>query len=149
MEFRQRPQLTRSGISLIEALLTIGIVGAIASWGLTGYAQTRERGIITQATAQLESAIREAQARSIHADRGSAWSLECHGRQVVVTTIDHAATITRALPGDLQCPEGEQVHFTKLTGLPESPAELHVTAHGRPVKVCIVSIAGTITTTTP
>ena len=146
MEFRQRHQLNRPGVSLIEVLMVIAVIGTISAWGLSGYAASRQHAEVTKESARLESAVREAQSRSMTAQSGHPWGVSCRGQSFDIFAYDGGTeSISQAFSSGVTCPAGDMVKFAKLTGQPITAADLRLSVQGHDVVRLSIGPAGAIT----
>lgn len=145
MELRQRYQLTRPGLSLLEVVLIIGVVAIVASFSVRGYAATQQRSRVTKEANQLVSALREAQSRAQTAQSSQGWNLTCDGDVLRLAPLSGGTPETTVLNAGITC-DAANVSFTKLTGLPTSSASFTLRDHGQAVRRVDVSSGGVVTT---
>ena len=152
MELRQRHQLIkRSGFSLIEVLLVMGVLGIITAVSFTGYVSARRRAAIAKEASGAETVIRQAMHRALTARNGQNWGVVCQGDRLQtfsytpVTRTD--AEITRLASG-VRCQGNAEVRFQKLVGVPETASTFVMQADGNAFRQIDISLAGVVTAST-
>ncbi|MFA6099236.1 MAG: type II secretion system protein [Patescibacteria group bacterium] len=151
MEFRQHYRIKNSGFTLMEVLLVVGIVAALAAYGWVSLAQSQTRTAATRAGEEMAGAVREIQnwAMTSHAGRG--WGLRCDSG--IPTSFSYTETqplldqtIIPMRSGFSCTMDPAEIRFSKLTGTPlGAPANLEVYYNGQAVKRIEINSPGIIT----
>jgi len=135
MELRQRHSITRSGFTLTEVLIVIGILAVIVGVSVSGLMTSRERAAQSKDALLMQSAVTQAQQRAQTAREGRGWGVECQSNHVQLfsfnsTTVDYREQ-TDFRSGVACSTTGSQVRFTKLSGQPVAETVFTLAAHGK------------------
>lgn len=143
MESRQRHHLIRPGFTLVELIVVMALIGAIAAFTLPGFAESRQRAEISKESNEMLSLVREAQSRSMSASGGTSWKFVCHDSTVTIEPVGIPSMIVTHTLSSVTCP-AVTVEFQKLTGRPTVPTTVQLVNHGGTVKNIIISATGTL-----
>lgn len=107
---RMRPAFT-----LMELLVTIGIIGIIAATTIPAYGAIRQSVLLNAAARQLVSTLREAQNKSIASQDNSPFGVKFSGTQYTLYRVSPAQDI-RTVDTTLAISAASPVVFTRLSG---------------------------------
>ena len=121
----------QKGITLVEVLVTIGILGILSGISVTALAQTRERAKISAVAENTAAIVREVQNLAISAHQGTSWGLYCDNDEII--KFGGTEETTKLSPG-FTCLTANDIEFKKLTGWPETEEDLILFYRGEEVK---------------
>lgn len=144
---------SRKGFSLVEALLVIGIVGAVAGMSAQAVVRSRQRAALTTESEIVLQALREVQSRSLTAHGGSTWGFTCAGSAWQRFALDgdgaEVGRETFPIASPQRCTISQpDVRFAKLTGIPAVDVAITITSPGVGEKRIAVIAPGTFALTT-
>ncbi|MEK7639721.1 MAG: type II secretion system protein [Patescibacteria group bacterium] len=122
-----------AGFTLIEVLLSVALIGLIASIGAVVYQQLQNRNALDVAAVTVATQYRRAQALSRAADADTTWGVRVNAGTLTlfqgtsfatrVSAFDEVSTLSSSIT-----PSGlVEVIFAKLTGLPQATGTLTLT----------------------
>lgn len=146
--------MKKSGFTLIEMLLVLAITVILATVGLLSLSGVRQRQSLDLAGKSLIAFLRDAQQKSISQESGNAWCVRLDnvepGRDsyyLYPSTCSGTPATVVALPSSVEFSTPTQdVTFSKVTGLPVSPATITIRLVGNPsvTKTITINAQGTI-----
>ena len=122
---------TPNGLSLIELIIVIALMGILAAFAVGAYQLFFERSRIDKATVEVALVLQKAQDLSISAHEGKEYGIRIHPSLGEYQLIYRASPVdmtitTYKLPNNISFlgvdfSSGIVVYFSKLTGLPSAP----------------------------
>lgn len=131
----------RAGFTLVELLVTIGIVGIVSAFSVPAYGAMRQSVALTAATRQLVSTLREAQNKSITSQDNAQFGVRFTGATYTLYRVAPAQDI-RTVTADVPIISSNPVIFTRLSG---QATQTTITLGSSHVKTITISAQGLVT----
>lgn len=148
MEFRKYYINNRSGLTFIEVLIVVSVLGLLLAVGVSQLGTSRRQAVLKQESIKAAQFVRETQNKSLSASNGTGWGVTCSGSTLTRFTLPNPEpqiTETVALKAGVSCTSSvAELHFEKLTGEPNTEATLRVSSVGLTDRVITVRQPGTI-----
>ena len=138
----------KSGFSLVELLVVIGILLVLGGGGLVVSGQFLNRRSVGQTISSLKEAIREAELNSINGKEGSRWGVKTESDRITVFAGDSFATRNSELDEVWDLSRGvslndKEVVFSRWLGYPLSGGvEFQVSWEGGSQSILVNSVGG-------
>jgi prepilin-type N-terminal cleavage/methylation domain-containing protein len=151
MEFCQHfitRKTSQAGLTMVEVLLVVAVVSIMAAYGSSGLMASHKRAQQKTAGEFVMTVVREAQSRSLAAQGGNGWAIQCPGDNTILD-IDYTAGVPQpqifSLPSGYSCTATvNPIRFQKLTGIPEADSVISLSSNGQVVQQIEVKRPGLI-----
>ena len=142
--------INNRGFTLIEALLSVSIVGIIAGLSIPVYQSFLVRNDLSNTVEGVASSVRRANtyARSVKDD--SIWGIKVQNSVITLfkgtsfASRDTAYDETVNLPGTLAASGLDEVTFAKLSGTPSTTGTITVTATSNDTRTVMINAEGMV-----
>lgn len=121
---------SHAGFTLLEALLSISIIGILTGISLPLYSAMQRRGDLTTTTQASVDKLRLAQTYARDGYHGDAWSVRFDSAAVTLykghnySSRDSSYDEVFAIPSAVSTPGGTDIHFQELTGFPTASSTI-------------------------
>ncbi|MBI4252911.1 type II secretion system protein [Candidatus Uhrbacteria bacterium] len=139
------------GFTIIELLLSVALVGALAIFSFPVYQSFQSRSDGENAAVIVAQTMRRAQALSHAMDGDMSWGVKIQGGSIVLfkgetyasrdTTTDEVFD----MPSDITPSGANEIVFEKFSGLPQSTGTVTLTSNTNETRNITINAQGTIT----
>jgi len=124
--------MNQRGATLIEVLAVIGMVTILMGIGVGALSAGRTRTEFSKDAEKVADLVKETQSMARTSVQGLHWGIECSGAALTQVGFTNAGIRDSeqpvALPDTMSCTlSTATVTFAKLTGMPDTDAQLHLT----------------------
>lgn len=142
--------MMQRGFTLVEMLLSVGLIATLAALSLPLYATFVNKDDLDLTTQVTANALRRAQLYSRAAKGDSAWGVAVTSGAVVMfegatyASRDTTADETNTIPGSITPSGSAEVDFAKLTGVPAATASITLTSNTNDTRTITVNAKGMV-----
>lgn len=135
----------QAGFTLIEMLLTAGVLTVIAAMAIPLYLSLSKRNDLDAAVTVLAQDLYQAQNASRAQERDSGWGVAVNGQVITLFSGTSYATrnsnydVNYTVPANISLSGGPQIVYSKLYGLPTSTGTFNLTSAGQTKTVTVNS----------
>lgn len=140
----------QSGFTLVEVLLSVGILGILATLTLPVYNMFAQRNDLDLAGQQLVGALRRAQIYARGMEDDSAWSVRVDATTVTLFkgtsfgTRDTTADETFSVPGTVTPSGLSEVQFSKFSAAPNTTGTITLTSNASDTRTITINAKGRV-----
>jgi prepilin-type N-terminal cleavage/methylation domain-containing protein len=138
------------GFTLLEVVLSVAALAAIAGVGIPVYQSFQVRNDLDVAVAEIVQSAHRAQTLAQASDRDTSWGVRVQVGSIVVFSGTSYAARTAAydevfdLPASMTPSGLSEVVFTKFTGLPQQTGTITLTANANEVRTISINTKGVV-----
>ena len=139
-----------NGFSLIEVLLSVGIISILAGLSLPVYMSFQNRNDLDIAATSLASALRRAQVYTRGGHGDSQWGVSVQSGQITLfkgssyVSRDTSYDEINTMPTSITLSGDGEVVFTKLTGTPDSATSTTLTSINNDTRTVAINAKGMV-----
>ena len=125
-------QRKKKGVSFVEVLTVISIIGILASIGVSGISSFKTRNDFLLSVEQIHNTLRMARMKAIHGSNDDDWSASITANQILIFKGNNSATRdvsydqTVSLSGVESVSGLTSVNFSKKSGLPSNAGTIYI-----------------------
>ena len=135
----------RSGFTIIEIILVVGIVAVIGASVSAGTVQILSQSYFTNSVERVAHTLRTAQIYSVSGREDSSWGVHYEPHKLVLfkgtsyVSRDPSFDVETPIPNSVEVTGWSDVYFDRLRGLPSSTPTILIEVLGRAGAVAVTS----------